>query len=108
MTMQRLLELIDKWKIWMKKDNHRLGYPSKSILISSGGSAEDAFEEMYESSEGDNVRVLDSIISDLEKEQRNAIYHRYLNSGQRPSYYELKLEMAMDNLLTIAGQKINA
>lgn len=108
MTMQRLLELLDKWRLWMRTDNHRLGYPSKSILISSGGSAEDAFEEMYQTSEDDNVRVLDSVISDLEKQQRDAIYYRFLKSGPKPNFYELKLEIAMDNLLTIAGQKINA
>lgn len=108
MTMQRLLELLDKWRLWMRSDNHRLGYPNKSILISSGGSAEDAFEEMYNASEDDNVRTLDSVISDLEKPQRDAIYYRFLNSGPKPNFYELKLEMAMDNLLTIAGRKINA
>ena len=107
MTIERLMELLDKWKLWMHTDNHRLGYPIKSILLSSGGDATNAFDEMYEASENDNVKILDAAISDLNRNERQAIYHRYLN-GPRPMYYELKLEIAIDNLLKIIESKINA
>lgn len=107
MTIERLMELLDKWKMWMKIDNHKLGYPSKCILLSSGGSATDAFEEMYEVCEDNNVRILDAIISDLEKDQKEAIYYRYIG-GKKPLYYEIKLELAIDNLLTISSKKIYA
>ena len=108
MQMDRLLELLDKWKLFMRSDNHKLGYPSKSIGMSSGGeSSYDAFDEMYEDVEADNVRTVDAVIHSLPNDQKDAIYARYLNT-KKPSYYEIKLQLAIDNLLTIVGRRIGA
>lgn len=106
MEMNRLLELLDKWKLYMRSDNHRLGYPSKSIGISSGG-ASGSFDDMYDEVEDDNVRTVDAVIHSLPKDQQQAIYARYLKT-KKPLYYEIKLEMAIDNLLTIVGRRIGA
>ena len=106
MEMNRLLELLDKWKLYMRSDNHRLGYPSKSIGMSSGG-ASGSFDDMYDEVEDDNVRTVDAVIHSLTKDQQQAIYARYLKT-KKPLYYELKLEMAIDNLLTIVGRRIGA
>lgn len=108
MEIGRLMDLLDKWKQYMKTDNHKLGYPIKSIGMSSGGeSSYDAFDEMYEESEKDNIRVVDAVIHSLAPEQQKAVYARFLNT-KKPPYYEMKLEMAIDNLLTIVGRRINA
>lgn len=104
--MNRLLELLDKWKLYMRSDNHKLGYPSKSIGMSSGG-ASGSFDDMYDEVEDDNVRTVDAVIHSLPKDQQQAVYARYLKT-KKPLYYELKLEMAMDNLLTIVGRRIGA
>lgn len=104
--MNRLLELLDKWKLYMRSDNHRLGYPSKSIGMSSGG-ASGSFDDMYDEVEDDNVRTVDAVIHSLPKDQQQAVYARYLKT-KKPLYYELKLEMAIDNLLTIVGRRIGA
>lgn len=104
--MNRLLELLDKWKLYMKSDNHKLGYPSKSIGMSSGG-ASGSFDDMYDEVEDDNVRTVDAVIHSLPRDQQQAIYARYLKT-KKPLYYELKLEMAIDNLLTIVGRRIGA
>ena len=106
MEMNRLLELLDKWKLYMRSDNHRLGYPSKSIGMSSGG-ASGSFDDMYDEVEDDNVRTVDAVIHSLPKDQQQAIYARYLKT-KKPLYYEIKLEMAIDNLLTIVGRRIGA
>ena len=106
MDMNRLLELLDKWKLYMRSDNHKLGYPSKSIGMSSGG-ASGSFDDMYDEVEDDNIRTVDAVIHSLPKEQQEAIYARYLKT-KKPLYYELKLEMAIDNLLTIVGRRIGA
>lgn len=106
MEMNRLLELLDKWKLYMRSDNHKLGYPSKSIGMSSGG-ASGSFDDMYDEVEDDNVRTVDAVIHSLPKDQQQAIYARYLKT-KKPLYYELKLEMAIDNLLTIVGRRIGA
>lgn len=106
MEMNRLLELLDKWKLYMRSDNHKLGYPSKSIGMSSGG-ASGSFDDMYDEVEDDNIRTVDAVIHSLPKDQQQAIYARYLKT-KKPLYYELKLEMAIDNLLTIVGRRIGA
>jgi hypothetical protein len=106
MEINRLLELLDKWKLYMRSDNHKLGYPSKSIGMSSGG-VSGSFDDMYNEVEDDNIRTVDAVIHSLPKDQQQAIYARYLKT-KKPMYYELKLEMAIDNLLTIVGRRIGA
>lgn len=92
----------------MKRDSHRLGYPRKSSYFSSGGeSTSEVFEDMVSKSDMDNVRIVDSIIDDLPKQQKQSINYRFLG-GKKPMYYERNLELAIDNLLTIAGRKIYA
>ena len=108
MQINRLLELLDKWRLYMRSDSHKLGYPVKSAGLSTGGeSSYDAFDEMYDAMESSNVKVVDAVIHSLDDEQKKAIYARYLGS-QKPQYYELKLELAIDNLLNIVGRRINA
>ena len=92
----------------MKFDNHGLGYPTKSSFLSSGGeSSHDAFEHMIGESDRQNVRTINAIINSLEDDQRKAVYARYLNE-KKPMYYELKLELAMDNMLAMASRRIYA
>ena len=106
MELNRLLELLDKWKLYMKSDSHKLGYPSKSIGMSSGG-ASGSFDDMYDEVEDDNIRTVDAVIHSLPKDQQEAIYARYLKA-RKPMYYEIKLELAIDNLLTIVGRRVGA
>jgi hypothetical protein len=106
MEMNRLLELLDRWRLYMRSDNHKLGYPSKSIGMSSGG-ASGSFDDMYDEVEDDNVRTVDAVIHSLPKDQQEAIYARYLKT-KKPMYYEMKLELAIDNLLTIVGRRVGA
>lgn len=108
MSMQRLLELLDKWKLFMKWDNHKLGYPSKSLgMISGGESSYDVFDEMYEDVELDNVKTIDAVIHSLHPEETKAIYARYLQT-KKPMYYEIKLQLAIEHLLEIASKRIGA
>ena len=47
----------------MKSDNHKLGYPNKSLGMSSGGeSSYDAFDEMYADVELDDVKTVEAVI----------------------------------------------
>ena len=106
--MERLLSIMQDWSLWMKSDNHKLGYPSKSIGMSSGGeSTSDVFEDMCSAQDMSNVRTLHAIIHSLEKAQQEAIYARYLGA-KKPLAYEWNMDMAYDNLLTIASRRINA
>lgn len=107
LTMTRLLEILDGWALWMQKSNHKLGFPSKSIGLSSGGvSTEDSFNDLIAIQDSNNIRILDTIIHNLPKEQQDALYHNYLNA-KKPFAFEYKYELALDNLLTLASRKIN-
>ena len=107
-SMERLLSIMQDWALWMKSDNHKLGYPSKSIGMSSGGeSTSEVFEEMCSAQDMSNIRTIDAIIHSLPREQQDAIYARYLDS-KKPLAYPYKLELAFDNLITIASKRINA
>ena len=107
--MDRLLCICEDWALYMKAhDSHKLGFPKKAVGFSSGGeSTADAFEDMVSAQDLMNVHTIDSIIDSLPKEQQEAIYTRFLKT-RKPFAYEYKLELAMDNLLTIGGKRINA
>lgn len=105
MNIEYLMYLLDLWAQWMKHDDHELGYPKRSLGMSSGG-ASSTFEEIFESSELDKIKIVDRVIHDLDYEQRKAVYARYLGS-KKPMYYEIKLGDAIDNLLTIVGRRID-
>lgn len=107
-SMERLLSIMDDWSVWMKSDNHKLGYPTKSIGMSSGGeSTRESFSEMCSAQDMSNIRTIDAIIHSLPKEQQDAVYARYLKA-KKPLAYEWNMDMAYDNLLTLAGRRINA
>jgi len=107
MRIDRLMVLLEDWSKWMKHDSHKLGYPSKSLGITSGGESSEAFDDMVLEADSKNTKTINAIINSLPREQREAIYARWLGS-KKPIYYELKLELAMDNLLTIADRRIYA
>ena len=107
-SMERLLSILQDWALFMKTDNHRLGYPSKSIGMSSGGeSTSEAFEEMCSAQDMSNIRTIHAIVHSLEQGQQDAIYAKYLGA-KPPLAFFWQLDMAYDNLLTIAERRINA
>ena len=107
MKLGRLLCILDDWAKWMKKDSHRLGFPTKSSFLSSGGeSSHDAFEVMIEKADKSNVITINAVVHSLPKAQRQSIYARYLGE-KKPMYYEKHLELALDNLLTMASRRID-
>ena len=106
--MERLLSILEDWALFMKTDNHKLGYPSKSIGLSSGGeSTSESFAEMCSAQDMSNIRTIDANIHSLPKEQQDAIYAKYLDA-KKPLAYEWNMDMAYDNLLVIAERRINA
>jgi len=106
MEIQRLQVLLDDWAKWMHHWDPGLGYPKKSIGMSTGGSSsEDTFDHIVEESEKDAIRAVDALIHSLHNEERKAIYHRYLKT-EKPFYYELKLQTAFEKLLILCEQRI--
>jgi hypothetical protein len=108
MHIDRLKQILDDWSRWMHTPNTKLGYPSKSLgMISGGESTSDAFEEMLSEMDMTNVRTIDACISSLETDQKDAIYARYLKTSKYDDY-EVQLSLAFDNLLTMASRRIVA
>ena len=54
-----------------------------------------------------NIKIVDAVIDGLEKNQKSAIYYRFLG-GKKPLFYEKNLDLAFDNLLIITGKRIYA
>jgi len=76
-------------------------------IIKGGESTSEVFEEMCSAQDMSNVRTIDAIIHSLDSSQQQAIYAKYLGAKPPLAFY-WQLEMAYDNLLTIAGRRINA
>ena len=105
MTYSEMLDLLDQWVRWMRTpEKNSLGYPSRSSGMSSGGSVRD-FDDLFESVENDKIISLNTAIGDLEYEERNAIMWRYFKQKPKPMYYELKLQIATENLLKKIEEK---
>ena len=51
--------------------------------------------------------IVDAVIDGLNKNQKSAIYYKFLG-GKKPMFYEKNLDLALDNLLTITGKRIYA
>ena len=108
MRLDRLEALLDDWTQWMKTDSHELGFPKKSILLSSGGeSSNDVFEHMIEESDNRNVRIVDACIDSLPDAQKRAVYAQHFNL-KKTMFHERDYSLALDNLLTIVGRRIHA
>jgi len=104
LSLSRLEDILKDWSHWMRSHSHKLGYPSKSIgLVSSGNNS---FEDMIESSNSNNVDIIDTAIDDLDSQEKAAIYYRYLGS-KKPIAYEMKLELALNHLLELIENKIH-
>ena len=98
------MDYMDMWARSMRSDNNKLGYPERSIGISSGGDYT-SFDEMVEEADSEIIKNIDAVVSSLPKDQRDAVWARWLRT-KKPSFYEWKLEMAVDNLLTILGRRL--
>jgi len=105
MTEQRLLEILDDWSRWMHSYGHKLGYPSKSLILQGGGAEfGQGFETMCEESDERNCIAIDAAIDSLIKQEREALNARYLHS-MKPQLYEHHLRNAVDNLIVLCIKK---
>ena len=105
MTMERLQDLLKAWSRSLKHSgNSRLGFPSRSLGMSTGGNST-SFDEMYESMETDHIKTIQAIIDSLPERQQNAVYHKYTGS-RAEVLQDYHMNMAYDNLLNIATRRI--
>ena len=105
MKIAYLTYLLEEWAKWLQQDDVGIGYPKQSVGFLSGGSSS-SFDEMFESSELEKIKTLDTVVNSLDKNQKEAIYARYTGS-KKPFRYEVHLSLAIDNCLTILGRRLN-
>jgi hypothetical protein len=105
-TYDRMLCILDDWIKWMRRDNDQLGYPKKSLMFSTGGSVNsEAFDDMCDAVDEKNCEIMNSIINDLDRGEREAIFYRLFKQQPKPFYYELKLTLAYTNILKKLEEK---
>lgn len=97
------LDYMSMWGRWMKSEDHKLGYPQKSVGIS--GSSSTSFDDMIEEADLEIIKTINSCIDSLKSEEINAIWARYLNT-KKPMYYELKLQVGLDKLRQLVESRI--
>lgn len=97
------LDYMGMWSRWMKSEDHKLGYPQRSIGIS--GSSSTSFDDMIEEADFEIIRTINSCMDSLNPEEVNAIWSRYLGT-KRPMYYELKLESGLNHLREMVEKRL--
>lgn len=80
----KVKEYLTEWAEWMKADNTKLGYPSKSLMLSSGG-ASTSFEDMCEVLDNTISKAIDAILEGVTISQRLAVHHYHLGAVWRSS-----------------------
>ena len=105
MTMAKLQDLLKAWARNSKQEiSSKLGYPSRSLGMSTGGNST-SFDEMYDSMVADHIRTLQAIIDSLPERQQNAVYHKYTGS-KAEVLQDYHMNQAYDNLLTICTRRM--
>ena len=102
MDSGRVIYYLDLWRDYMKSDNNRLGFKSKSTGFNTGGVS--SFEDMADEVDSEAARVVDKVIDDLPMMQKNAIYIIFL--GQKSMMDTRVLEYYYDNALMMLQRKL--
>jgi hypothetical protein len=106
MTNDRLMWQLENWRDWMQRDTHKLGYPSKSACMSSGGaSGEDEFDVMCDECDSRCADVLDKIIDSISMAQRTAVNHAWLKVSNHYPTQELDYLEAIENISRLADKR---
>lgn len=102
--LDNLMAWLKEWAAWMAQDNHRLGYPAKSLGISSGyvGCASAGFDELCDEADARMLKVIDTAINDLTPVQASAIHNRYLRSVFRFPRIDYPLALASAHAALLA------
>lgn len=102
MDSGRVLYYLDLWRDYMKGNDSKLGFKSKSTGFMSGGMS--SFEDLEESVNAESAKTVDQVIDDLPMLPKNAIYIIYL--GQKSMVNDMLLEQSYDTALIMLQKKL--
>jgi len=97
----RLKECLELWAIWMRHDGSRLGFPQKSMGISSGSL--NSFDDLSDEADNYIVQIVDAAITSLVQSQRQHMKDAiYISMGLLPNnwkhnyQYDMSLQFAYE------------
>ena len=89
-----VIRALDNWARYIHINGSKLGFPVKSHVFCTGGSStEDSFQIICDGLDYHSAEIMDTLIYDLPRYQRQSIYHKWLGSIKPPSF-ELQLQLA--------------
>lgn len=75
-SVQAVVRLMEDWADWQRGYRLKLGYPTKSAGIESGGGST-SFDDLCDESDAEVMRKVDACVNDLPPIQRAAVCKRY-------------------------------
>lgn len=106
MTYDRLMWHLENWRDWMQIWEDKLGWPSKSLcMISGGASCAEEFDIMCEEVDIHCAEAFNSLVDSLSKPRRIAIEHVWLGVAHHYPTQELDYEEALGALLILAEKR---
>lgn len=106
MTNDRLMWLLANWADWMRVPSHKLGYPSQSMCMSSGGaSGADEFDNMCDDADVACAISLDGIIDSISHPQRTAVNHVWLKVAHHYPTQILDYDEALSSIIKLCDKR---
>lgn len=106
MTNEDLMRHMANWADYMKVPTHKLGYPSKSLCMATGGgSSDDEFDHMCSEVDIRCAQIMDGIIDSISQPQRVAVNHVWLHVKHCYPTQILDLEEAYEHIGKLADKR---
>lgn len=106
MIQDRIEYHLENWRDYMRRDNNELGYPSKSLVLSTGGSSgSDEFDIMCDDCDIECALTMDGIIDSISEPQRTAVNHKWLEASHHYPTQELDYEQALIEISKLADKR---
>jgi len=106
MQTDRIEWHLHNWAEYMRRPTHKLGYPSKSLCLSSGGSSgADEFEIMCDNADASSAQAIDSIIDSISQPQRIAVNHEWLKTNHHYPTHLMDYDEAIQSISRIADKR---
>lgn len=103
-----LCRMLEDWAEWQRGYRMKLGYPTRSLSGSGGGSTECSYDDLYATADRAVFEAIDTAVDDLQPAQRAAVLRRYGIAAvfrfPRENYAE-QLDRAHDALMRSLPRK---
>ena len=102
MESSQVLHYLDIWRAWMKQDNLKLGYKTKSSGFLTGSIH--SFDDLEDEVDSKAAQTVDKCIDDLSTIERTAIYVRWM--GEKTLVNPIMIDMHYDIALSKLAKKL--